>query len=145
MAEQNRGIHISPSFLIAGSLLLSVLFSNKQAFFGVHLPGEVALRINNQLSGIFFILAAWLFFSRRKPMESLLTGLLIAITVALLSVGTNYATLGVGPGQSIQDDGFNLTGGFLMLASGALATYLWLRRRPSTQPKSVKANVRSRK
>jgi hypothetical protein len=42
------------------------------------------------------------------------------IAIALIVVGLKFTSIGVGPGSLMQDDGYNVTGGFMTLFGGVI-------------------------
>jgi hypothetical protein len=111
--------------VIVASLIVAALLHNRHTFLGVHLPGSIAFQLNNQLTGLFLVLAVVLFVERRRlNKERLISTLLGAAAIILFVVGLRYASLGVGPVQLMQDDGFTVTGGLLMLLSGLIAGWM---------------------
>jgi len=47
-----------------------------------------------------------------------------AVAAALIVIGLKFTSVGVGPGHVMQDDGYNVTGGLLMLFGGVIVGML---------------------
>ena len=50
----------------------------------------------------------------------LINNVLIAVAIILVIVGLRFASVGVGPGHLMQDDGYSVTGSVMTFAGGFL-------------------------
>lgn len=64
-----------------------------------------------------------------KKEWSLVEKLAAIAAVVLIIVGLKLASVGVGQGHLMQDDGFSVSGGFLTLFGGFTLGVLWERRK----------------
>lgn len=56
-------------------------------------------------------------------MKTVLTNLLLVLSIILIVVGLKFTSIGSGPGN-VQNDGFNVTGGFMTLFGGFILGYI---------------------
>ncbi|HWT55659.1 MAG TPA: hypothetical protein VN031_01355 [Candidatus Microsaccharimonas sp.] len=52
--------------------------------------------------------------------KGILERVALVIAIGLFLWGWKWTSIGVGPGHLMQDDGYNVTGGFLMFAAGLI-------------------------
>jgi hypothetical protein len=53
----------------------------------------------------------------------------LIIAIALILVGLKFTSVGVGPVKMIQDDGYNVTGGFMNLVGGFILGALYFKKK----------------
>jgi len=104
--------------LIVGCILLSGAVGNAKTVFGITVSQEALMYITSPLSIILIAFAVTLLFMRKSlTILSLIDGILSLVAITLLIVGWRFAA---GPSDWSGNDGYTVTGGFLMMASGVI-------------------------
>lgn len=62
-------------------------------------------------------------------MNKLVFNSLLLLAIALTIVGLKFTSIGVGPTNSIQNDGYNVTGGVMTCVGGFILGYIIIRRK----------------
>lgn len=113
--------------LIFGCLLLSGVVGNAETLFGLTVPQEALMYITSPLSIVLIGFAVALLFLRKSlTISKLVDGTLSLAAITLLIVGWRLAA---GPADLSGNDGYTVTGGFLMMFSGVITGYLIAKKR----------------
>ena len=113
--------------LIVACLLLSGVVGNAKTFFGLTVSREALMYITSPLSIILIAFAIALVFMRKSLTKSkLIDGSLSLAAITLFIVGWHFAA---GPSDWSGNDGYTVTGAFLMMFSGIIAGYLIAKKR----------------
>ena len=115
--------------LVSAGVLFSVFaffaVGNMNSFFGGYIPKDMLLGITSPLSVGFVVLAVALHRQRKNPeVHTLLRTLSWFLSYALFVIGWRFVALEFKLPGNIADDGYTITGGFMMLISGLSAGYL---------------------
>ncbi len=107
------------------SILAAYIVGNMNSFFGVYIPREMLDAINTGLALGFTGLAISLHLQRKNPaLKQLVRTLAAFLAYALFIVGWRFVA-GETTMAGGSNDGFTVTGGFMMLVSGIGAGYLF--------------------
>lgn len=122
MKKENKSLRQQISLAVIVFLILGFWLSNHHELFGVYIPIEMADSINSNLSLLFIISAIWLHIQRKKPDAELVkSGLAVILSLALFVIGFRFVAGETGAySMNISNDGFTVTGGFLMFLSGLI-------------------------
>jgi hypothetical protein len=121
------------SALVIVCLIAALLVSNMKSFFGIYIPFQMVEQIRSWLSFGLFVLAIALHRQRRKPQPiRIVRTLLCFVSFALLVIGWRFVA-GDPTWLAMQNDGFTVSGGFMMLFAGLIVG--WLAGAPSAGKK----------
>jgi len=106
-------------------ILASFAVSNMHTFFGIYIPKDMVVGITSPLSFGFLGLAVVLHYQRKRPVATRIVRTLVWFLAFVLFVcGWRFVAGEVSPPFQA-NDGFTVTGGFMMLCAGLISGYLF--------------------
>lgn len=126
MQKHQFGMAVSAGVLLC--IFAAVMVGNMKTLFGIYIPKEMAVGIAAPLSFGFAVLAYALHRQRKNPETTKVYRVLgYFLAYALFVIGSRLTAaemLAFSNEGSFPNNGYTVTGGFMMLFSGLLAGYL---------------------
>jgi len=117
------GMAISAGVLLC--VMLALWVNSMKTFFGIYIPEEMVGDISGWLWVGLIVLAFKLHRQRKNPEpEKVIRSILGFVSFALFVIGLRFVAIEFHIFPNMANNGFTVTGGFMMLFSGLIAGYL---------------------